>query len=88
MEMLVVGTGEEPSATPPATSEMQLPCEEGFVGVSVAALAVSCSVELAAGQYSASRCASGGSFHPAGLHSSVKQDKPFSKVDQETGFKR
>lgn len=64
MEMLVVGTGGEPCATPPATSEVQLPFEEGFVGVSVAALAVSCSVELVAGMYSASLRALGGSFTP------------------------
>lgn len=64
MEMLIVGTGGEPCAMPPATSEMQLPFVEGFVGGSAVALAVSWSVELVPGMYSASLHASGGSFTP------------------------
>lgn len=78
---LAGGTGEDPCATPPARGKVQLPFEKGFVWVSILALAVSCYVELPAGEYSASFCASG-------RHGSVKQEKPFSKVDEETDFKK
>lgn len=74
-------TGEEPRATPPARGKVQLPFEKGFVQVPVLALAVSRSGGLSAGKYSASFCASGGSFALQVLHGSVKQEKPFSKAD-------